>query len=207
MAGWGSLTTFRRQIRGKFPAPRASSTGRSASEERKRNQKVDQAVVSCRGQRTKNNGWWQLGQRTRAKPSCRSPHFRKAFTERSTIGRDPRADTPPYLAAKPLVIDSLEGLEMLLQQPPQVGGLRIAGAVHGQGFDTRRDHGRKGTGSGMVSDQTMQAGGTGVAAVADRASRDSAPRQRTFTCPAYVPAISVGHPPARHLAHRQIPRA
>jgi hypothetical protein len=33
------------------------------------------------------------------------------------------------LGRKPLVIDLLEGLEMLLQQPPQVGGLRIAGAV------------------------------------------------------------------------------
>ena len=41
----------------------------------------------------------------------------------------------------------LEWLEMLLQQPPQVGGLRIAGAVQGQGFDTRGDHDRKGTGS------------------------------------------------------------
>jgi hypothetical protein len=61
-------------------------------------------------------------------------------------------DRPPetVLGRKPLVIDLLEGLEMLLQQPPQIGGLRIAGAVQGQGFDTRGDHDRKGTGSGMV---------------------------------------------------------
>jgi hypothetical protein len=33
------------------------------------------------------------------------------------------------LGRKPLVVDLLEGLEMLVQQPPQVGGLGIARAV------------------------------------------------------------------------------
>ena len=65
--------------------------------------------------------------------------------ERSTIGRQ-----KPYLACKPLVVDLLEGVEMLVQQPPQVGGLGIAGAVQRQRLDTRGRHGRKGTGPGMV---------------------------------------------------------
>ena len=58
--------------------------------------------VICQLQGTANNGpmkrheqrWWQSGQRTRAKPSCRSPHLRKAFTLCSTTGRQ-----KPYLAA------------------------------------------------------------------------------------------------------------
>ena len=54
------------------------------------------------------------------------------------------------LGRKPLVVDLLEGLEMLVQQPPQVGGLGIAGAVQRQGLDTRGGHDRKGTGPGMV---------------------------------------------------------
>jgi hypothetical protein len=48
----------------------------------------------CLQEKATNISWWQSGQRTRAKPSCRSPHFRKAFAERSTIGRQ-----KPYLAA------------------------------------------------------------------------------------------------------------
>jgi hypothetical protein len=47
---------------------------------------------------------------------------------------------------------------MLLQQPPQVGGRRMAGAVQGQGFDTRGDHGRKGSGSGMVYTPSLETG-------------------------------------------------
>ena len=56
-------------------------------------------------------------------------------------------DRPPeaVLGRKPLVVDLLEGLEMLVQQPPQVGGLRIAGAVQRQRLDTRRRHDRKGS--------------------------------------------------------------
>ena len=47
------------------------------------------------------------------------------------------------LSRKPLVIDLLEGLEMLIQQPPQVGGLGIAGPVQGQRGDTRGGHDRQ----------------------------------------------------------------
>ena len=54
------------------------------------------------------------------------------------------------LGRKPLVVDLLEGLEMLVQQPPQVGGLGTTGAVQRQGLDTRSDQGKKRTGSGMV---------------------------------------------------------
>jgi hypothetical protein len=54
------------------------------------------------------------------------------------------------LGGKPLVVDLLEGLEMLVQQAPQVGGLGIAGAVQREGFDARDGHGRKGTGPAMV---------------------------------------------------------
>jgi hypothetical protein len=36
------------------------------------------------------------------------------------------------LGRKPLVIDLLEGLEILVQQPPQVGGLGVTGAVQRQ---------------------------------------------------------------------------
>ena len=41
------------------------------------------------------------------------------------------------LGRKPLVVDLLEGGEMLVQQPPQIGGLRIAGTVQRQRLDTR----------------------------------------------------------------------
>jgi hypothetical protein len=51
---------------------------------------------------------------------------------------------------KPLVIDLPEGLEMLVQQAPQVGGLRVAGAVQREGLDARDGHDRKGTEPGMV---------------------------------------------------------
>jgi hypothetical protein len=54
------------------------------------------------------------------------------------------------LGGKPLVVDLLEGLEMLVQQPPQVGGLGIAGAVQRERLDARDGHDRKGTGPGMV---------------------------------------------------------
>jgi hypothetical protein len=39
---------------------------------------------------------------------------------------------------------------MLVQQAPQVGGLRVAGAVQREGLDTRDGHDRKGAGPGMV---------------------------------------------------------
>ena len=39
----------------------------------------------------------------------------------------------------------LEGLEVPVQQAPQVGGLRIARAVQGQRVDTRGGHDRQGT--------------------------------------------------------------
>jgi hypothetical protein len=54
------------------------------------------------------------------------------------------------LGRKPLVIDLLEGLEMLLQQPPQVGGMGVTGAVQRQRLDTRGGHDRQGTGPEVV---------------------------------------------------------
>lgn len=54
------------------------------------------------------------------------------------------------LSRKPLVVDLLEALEMLVQQTPQVGGMRIARAVQRHRLDTGGDHGRNGTGSGSV---------------------------------------------------------
>ena len=44
------------------------------------------------------------------------------------------------LGRKPLVVDLLEGVEVLVQQPPQIGGLRIAGTVQRQRLDTRGRH-------------------------------------------------------------------
>ena len=41
----------------------------------------------CLQEKATNISRWQSGQRTRAKPCCRSPHFRKAVTLRSTTGR------------------------------------------------------------------------------------------------------------------------
>jgi hypothetical protein len=60
------------------------------------------------------------------------------------------------LGRKPLVIDLLEGLEMLVQQPPQVGGLRVAGAAQREGLDARDGHDRKGTGPGMVYTPSLE---------------------------------------------------
>ena len=56
------------------------------------------------------------------------------------------------LGRKPLVVDLLEGVEMLVQQSPQIGGLRIADhrsalvpAVQRQRLDTRGRHSRNGS--------------------------------------------------------------
>ena len=97
-------------------------------------------VQRCLQEKATNISWRQSGQRTRAKPSCRSPHLRKAATERCD-------DRPPVavLGLEAIVVDLLEGLEMLVQQAPQVGGLRIAWAVEGQRLDTRGRHDGKGT--------------------------------------------------------------
>ena len=54
------------------------------------------------------------------------------------------------LGRKPLVVDLLEGLEMLVQQPPQVGGMGVTGPVQRQRLDTRGGHDRQGTGPGLV---------------------------------------------------------
>ena len=53
--------------------------------------------------------------------------------------RATRNDRAPeaVLGLKPLVVDLLEGLEMLVQQTPQFGGLRIAATVQRQRLDTR----------------------------------------------------------------------
>jgi hypothetical protein len=64
-------------------------------------------------------------------------------------------DGPPesVLGLKPLVVDLLEGLKMLVDQAPQVGGLRVAWTVEGQRCDTRWRHdrqGRKGRGPVIV---------------------------------------------------------
>ena len=43
----------------------------------------------------------------------------------------------------PLVEDLPEGINLLIEQSPQVGAQRIAWAVEHPGFDTSGDHGRK----------------------------------------------------------------
>ena len=45
------------------------------------------AMVGCLQEKATNISCLQPGQRTRANPSCRSPHLRKAATDCSTIGR------------------------------------------------------------------------------------------------------------------------
>jgi len=59
---------------------------------------------------------------------------------------------PPesVLGLIPLVIDMLEGREMLIHQSPQRGCPRIAWAVEGQRLDARQRHDRKGTGPVIV---------------------------------------------------------
>ncbi len=42
----------------------------------------------CLQEKATNISWWQSGQRTRAKPSCRSPHFRKAFNGDKCLSLD-----------------------------------------------------------------------------------------------------------------------
>lgn len=54
------------------------------------------------------------------------------------------------LGRKPLVIDLLEGVKMLIQQPPQIGGLGVTGAVQRQWGDTRGGHDTQGTGPVLV---------------------------------------------------------
>ena len=53
-------------------------------------------------------------------------------------------DRPPVaiLSLITLVVDLLEGVKMLIEQAPQVGGLRIAWAVERPGLDTDGGHGR-----------------------------------------------------------------
>ena len=89
------------------------------------------ARARCLQEKATNISCRQSGQRTRAKPSCRSPHLRNAVTDRSTIGRQ-----KPYLAAKPLVVDLPEGLEMPLDHLPQVR--TPADRVGGRGAAARR---------------------------------------------------------------------
>ena len=89
----------------------------------------------CLQEKATNISWWQSGQRTRAKPWCRSPQLEK--------GRHGALDDRPpeaVLGLKPLVVDLLEGGEMPVHQAPQVGGLRIAWAVEGQRLDSGRCH-------------------------------------------------------------------
>jgi len=53
-------------------------------------------------------------------------------------------DRPPVaiLGLIALVVDLLEGVKMLIEQPPQVGGPGIAWAVKRPGLDTSGGHGR-----------------------------------------------------------------
>ena len=105
----------------------------------------------CLQEKATNISWWQSGQRTRRGTRYSGSAFVQvaALEEGRHTALDDRApEAVP--GRKPLVVHLLEGLEMLIQQPPQVGGLRIAGAVQRQGLDTRGDHGRKGTGPIMV---------------------------------------------------------
>ena len=99
-------------------------------------------------QRTEDQTWWQSrGTRYSGSADAGEVLLQVAALQKGPHrALDDRA-SEAILGGKPLVIDLLEWLETPLQQSPQVGGIRIAGAVQGQGFDTRGDHDRKGTGS------------------------------------------------------------
>jgi hypothetical protein len=88
--------------------------------------------------------WWQSGQRTRRGTWYSGSALVQvaALEEGLHAVLDDRAPEA-VLGRKPLVVDLLEGVEVLVQQPPQIGGLRIAGAIQRQRLDTRRCHSRK----------------------------------------------------------------
>ena len=80
----------------------------------------------------------QSPQRTWAKPWCRSPHFTKAATE-SLDDRPPET----ILGLITLLVNLLEGGEMLVHHAPQVRCLRVAWAVERQRLGRCGRHERK----------------------------------------------------------------
>ena len=97
-----------------------------------------------------NGGWQSRGTRYSA-----SADTGEAFVQVAALQEGLHAvldDRAPeaVLGRKPLVVDLLEGVEVLVQQPPQIGGMRIADhrsalvpAIQRQRLDTRRCHSRK----------------------------------------------------------------
>ena len=53
-----------------------------------------------------------------------------------------------------LVVNLLKRVKMLVDQTPQVGGLRIAGAIKNRRFGTRRSHEKNALSSPMVANRT-----------------------------------------------------
>ena len=74
--------------------------------------------------------------------NSRKPFLQTAALEKG--GHRLLDDRPPVAIPGliPLVGDPPEGVKMLIEQSPQVGGLRIAWAVERPGLDTSGDHGR-----------------------------------------------------------------
>jgi hypothetical protein len=58
------------------------------------------------------------------------------------------------LGLVPLVINLLKRVKILVDQTPQVGGLRIARVVEYRRFDTRRSHEKNALSSPMVANRT-----------------------------------------------------
>ena len=58
------------------------------------------------------------------------------------------------LGLVPLVVNLLKRVKMLVDQTPQVGGLRIAWAVESRWFGTRRSHEKNALSSPMVANRT-----------------------------------------------------
>ena len=105
----------------------------------------------CLQEKATNISWWQSGQRMRRGTRYSGSALLQVAALQKCLHRACDDRVPEaILGRKPLVIDLLEGLEMLLQQPPQVGGLRIAGAVQRQRLNTRGGHDRQGTGPVLV---------------------------------------------------------
>jgi hypothetical protein len=105
-------------------------------------------VQRCLQENATNISWWQ----SRGTRYSGSPDTGEAFVQVAALKEGLHAvldDRPPeaVLGRKPLVVDLPEGVEMLVQQPPQIGGLGIADprcatvpAVQRQRLDTRGRH-------------------------------------------------------------------
>ena len=85
-------------------------------------------------------------------PAATAADAGEAVVQVATVQKGPHGALdgwPPeaVFGLKPLVVDPLEGREILVHQLPQAGGTRIAGMVERQRLDRRGDHDGKGSGA------------------------------------------------------------